>query len=92
MKPKEVAVLSGKGGTGKITVTAALAKALRGMCVICDADVDVPDLWILLKPAIKAEEPFMGGKKAFIKSPPATTAGFALPIAALMGSSSITAG
>lgn len=64
MNPLEIAVVSGKGGTGKTTVSSALAAALKGDCVLCDADVDVPDLWILLRPRILEREDFMGQEKA----------------------------
>ncbi|MGC9502312.1 ATP-binding protein [Baaleninema sp.] len=60
---KEVVVISGKGGTGKTTVTANLA-ALAENFVLADCDVDAPNLHILLKPQILEEEPFYGGKVA----------------------------
>ncbi|MDK2879102.1 MAG: hypothetical protein PWR06_1818 [Thermoanaerobacteraceae bacterium] len=49
---KEIVVLSGKGGTGKTTVTASLA-ALAKDAVLTDCDVDAADLYLLLKPEIK---------------------------------------
>lgn len=48
----EITVLSGKGGTGKTSITAALA-ALADDVVLCDSDVDAADLHLLLKPEIK---------------------------------------
>ena len=44
---REIVVISGKGGTGKTTVCAAFAH-LAENAVICDLDVDVPDLHIVL--------------------------------------------
>ena len=46
----EIVVLSGKGGAGKTSVTAALARAMsaREKIVVCDYDVDAPDLHICL--------------------------------------------
>lgn len=64
MKPTEITVLSGKGGTGKTTFTSLLATKLSGKTVLCDADVDAPDLWILLHPRKELEEPFFGGDQA----------------------------
>lgn len=64
MKPTEITVLSGKGGTGKTTFTSLLATKLTGQAVLCDADVDAPDLWILLHPQKDLEEPFFGGDQA----------------------------
>ncbi|MBD3389472.1 P-loop NTPase [Candidatus Micrarchaeota archaeon] len=45
----KIAVLSGKGGVGKSTVSASLAKVLseRGPVVTADCDVDTPNLGIL---------------------------------------------
>ncbi|OAB56334.1 (4Fe-4S)-binding protein [Leptolyngbya valderiana BDU 20041] len=57
---KEVVVISGKGGTGKTTVTANLA-ALANQFVLADCDVDAPNLHILLNPKILEEKPFYGG-------------------------------
>lgn len=64
MKPTEITVLSGKGGTGKTTFTSLLATKLAEQAVLCDADVDAPDLWILLHPKKGLEEPFFGGDQA----------------------------
>jgi len=64
-KPKELCVLSGKGGTGKTSLVGALA-ALVPDKVLVDCDVDAPDLHLLLAPEIKSREIFMGGRKAVI--------------------------
>ena len=53
----EITVLSGKGGTGKTSITAALA-ALAKDVVICDSDVDAADLHLILKPKIKEQYNF----------------------------------
>ncbi|MBU6997023.1 MAG: ATP-binding protein [Theionarchaea archaeon] len=57
---KEITVISGKGGTGKTTVTAAFA----GLCdaVLADCDVDASDLPLLLDPVIEKKESFIGSK------------------------------
>ncbi|WP_174591320.1 ATP-binding protein [Methanocella conradii] len=56
----QVAVVSGKGGTGKTTVTASLA----AMCspVIADCDVDAANLHLLLKPTVREKKPYFGHK------------------------------
>jgi MinD superfamily P-loop ATPase len=46
---KELVVLSGKGGTGKTTLTACLSQLLRNS-VLTDCDVDAPNLHILMNP------------------------------------------
>lgn len=62
---KEIVVLSGKGGTGKTTLTASLA-ALAKNAVLADCDVDAPDLYLLLKPEIRETFEFWGSQKAKI--------------------------
>jgi MinD superfamily P-loop ATPase len=47
-----VAVASGKGGTGKTTVTASLAAVWDGPVVGVDLDVEEPNLHLFLQPAI----------------------------------------
>ena len=62
---KQITVLSGKGGTGKTTVTAAFA-VLAKKAVVADCDVDAPDLHMLLHPEIIETQEFKGSKLAFI--------------------------
>jgi len=62
---KQLTVISGKGGTGKTTITAAFA-ALAQNKVMADADVDAADLHLILKPSIEKEEAFYGGRVPFL--------------------------
>lgn len=62
---KELVIISGKGGTGKTTLTAAFA-SLAGNKVLCDADVDAADLHLLMDPTIKERHDFKGGGLAVI--------------------------
>jgi len=62
---KEIVVLSGKGGTGKTTVTASLAALVKD-AVLTDCDVDAADLYLLLNPEIKETFEFLGNQKACI--------------------------
>ena len=66
----EIVVLSGKGGAGKTSVTAALARAMsaREKIVVCDYDVDAPDLHILLKPETEMRADFVSGHLAVFNS------------------------
>jgi MinD superfamily P-loop ATPase len=64
---KELIILSGKGGTGKTSLTAAFA-ALAENTVFCDADVDAADLHLILTPEIKSAMEFKGANKAVIDS------------------------
>lgn len=62
----EIVVLSGKGGAGKTSVTAALARAMSAAepIVLCDYDVDAPDLHILLQPKVVKTSDFISGHLA----------------------------
>lgn len=61
----EIAIVSGKGGTGKTTIASAFV-AISGDVVMADCDVDAPDLHILLKPDIKHTDEFISMKVAKI--------------------------
>ena len=61
-----LAVISGKGGTGKTMITAALAHLLPGSLVFADCDVDAANLELLLSPQLIRTDPFMGTKTAVI--------------------------
>lgn len=58
----EIVVISGKGGTGKTTLVAAIL-AYTNDIVIADCDVDAPDLHILLKGETLLDSPFYGLKR-----------------------------
>ena len=62
---REVIIISGKGGTGKTSLTGAFAH-LAADKVICDLDVDAPDLHLLLQPAKERQEEFYSGHEAVI--------------------------
>ena len=62
---KELVILSGKGGTGKTSITAAFA-ALSKDSVLCDADVDAADLHLLMDPHILRQTDFNSGAVAVI--------------------------
>lgn len=62
---KEIVVLSGKGGTGKTAVLASFA-ALAGKSVLCDCDVDAPNLHLLLEPEVLETHDFYGLQVAHI--------------------------
>ena len=63
---RELVIISGKGGTGKTSLTAVFA-ALAENAVLCDADVDAADLHLLLAPEVKKRNDFMGGSLAEIR-------------------------
>ncbi len=65
-KPKELVVISGKGGTGKTSLTACFT-ALAKPTVISDCDVDAADLYLVLSPQVKEKGFFSGGVEVDIK-------------------------
>jgi MinD superfamily P-loop ATPase len=62
---REIVIISGKGGTGKTSLTGAFAH-LAANKIICDLDVDAPDLHLLLRPARERKEEFHSGHEARI--------------------------
>jgi MinD superfamily P-loop ATPase len=64
---KEITIVSGKGGTGKTTVTAALASAGKKL-VLCDGDVDAADLHLVLDPQVQESHVFEGNWVASVQA------------------------
>ncbi len=62
---KQIVVFSGKGGTGKTSITASFA-ALAENALYADCDVDASNLHIILQPDIRESYTFMGPKGAEI--------------------------
>jgi MinD superfamily P-loop ATPase len=60
---KQITVISGKGGTGKTTLASSFAFLTRGKAIFADADVDAPDLHLILHPTIISEEKLYISKK-----------------------------
>lgn len=65
MEIKEILVISGKGGTGKTSISSSLVPYFNNL-IIADCDVDAPNLKILFNPTEVSEEKFFGMKKAFL--------------------------
>ena len=61
----EIAVISGKGGTGKSSISAAFA-TLNTRVVLADCDVDAANLYILFNPENEEEDVYVSGHKAVI--------------------------
>ena len=62
---KELLVISGKGGTGKTSITVSLA-ALAENAIFADCDVDAADMALILKPQEQEAEDFYSGSLASI--------------------------
>jgi len=71
---KQLTIISGKGGTGKTTLTAAFAHLATNL-VIADCDVDAADLHLILTPTMIKEELFYGGRAPSIDSERCTQCG-----------------
>ena len=76
---KELVILSGKGGTGKTSLAAAFA-TLAAPVVVADADVDAPDLHILLGPELRSRREFRAGFEARIRPEDCTSCGRCLEL------------
>lgn len=62
---KQIAFVSGKGGTGKSTLVSSLSIIAKDK-MIADCDVDAPDLHLLLCGMTVKQEDFYGAKEAVI--------------------------
>ena len=68
---KQLVILSGKGGTGKTSVTAAFAHLVAEgddpfRAILVDADVDASNLELVLSPTVLESHEFTGGGVAVI--------------------------
>ena len=72
---KEVVVISGKGGTGKTSITAAFSVLAGEKAIIADCDVDAADMHLMLdaKPLMKFD--FLSGEEAVIDQRLCTSCG-----------------
>ncbi len=70
----EIAVISGKGGTGKSSVSAAFASLQKNM-VLADCDVDAANLHILFNPVVEESTEFVGSQYAVIDYDKCTNCG-----------------
>jgi len=64
---KEIVVISGKGGTGKTSITASFAVLGGSDVIVADCDVDAADMHLLLKPDFEFSEEFYSGEIAYIE-------------------------
>jgi len=62
---KEIAIISGKGGTGKTSISAAFSRFANSVVMI-DADVDAANQHIILRPENFSENEYTGGEYAKI--------------------------
>jgi len=72
-----IAVISGKGGTGKSSISAAFA-TLSEEVVLADCDVDAANLYLLFNPTHEEDEVYVSGQKAVIDYKICTNCGICL--------------
>ncbi len=79
---KELVILSGKGGTGKTSLTASFATlaARDSKALLCDADVDAADLHLIMAPTIRETHDFVSGNEAIINTDLCTACGRCLEV------------
>jgi MinD superfamily P-loop ATPase len=70
----EIAILSGKGGTGKTSISAAFATIEKNN-VVADCDVDAANLYLILQPKNEIEEVYVSGHRAQIDYGKCTSCG-----------------
>lgn len=71
---RELVIISGKGGTGKTSLTAAFA-SMASNYVLCDSDVDAADLHLLMAPQPYSTNDFIGGSIGVIRKDDCTGCG-----------------
>ena len=76
---KQLAIVSGKGGTGKTTIAAAFASLAKNK-VMVDCDVDAADLHLLLKPKVLFQEKYFGGRSPHVDLEKCTQCGLCTEI------------
>ena len=74
---REIVIISGKGGTGKTSLTASFA-VLAVRSIVADCDVDASDLHLLLRPWVRECNEFMSGHQAVIRQDACTRCGVCL--------------
>lgn len=70
----EITIISGKGGTGKTSLSAAFATLEKNL-VVADCDVEASNLYLILQPENSTEEIFVSGYRAKIDDDTCTNCG-----------------
>lgn len=73
----EIVILSGKGGTGKTSLSAAFA-TLNNQTIVADCDVDAANLYLILNPVNYFERNFTTGYTAVIEYTTCTNCGLCI--------------
>ncbi len=71
---RQITIVSGKGGTGKTSITSAFASIAQNK-ILVDCDVDAADLFLTTQPTILESHEYEGGKIAVIDPEVCTNCG-----------------
>jgi len=71
---KQIVIVSGKGGTGKTSITSAFASIAQNK-ILVDCDVDAADLFLITQPTILESHEYEGGKIAVLDPEVCTNCG-----------------
>ena len=72
---KEIVIISGKGGTGKTSLSASFAYLEGQNALVCDCDVDAANMHLLLGADFSKREDFFSGEVALIDEEICTNCG-----------------
>ncbi|MDA3905057.1 MAG: 4Fe-4S binding protein [Bacteroidales bacterium] len=76
---QQIAIVSGKGGTGKTSIISAFASIARNK-ILVDCDVDAADLFLITKPTILESHEYEGGKIAILDAEICTNCGICMDL------------
>ncbi len=77
---KEIVVISGKGGTGKTSLTASFAMMGATDVVLADCDVDAADMHLLMQPDLDSSADFYSGEVAYIEQANCISCGICMDV------------
>jgi MinD superfamily P-loop ATPase len=77
---KEIVIISGKGGTGKTSITSSLTMLGGKDLIAVDCDVDAPDMHLLLQPDHAEPNDFYSGELAVIDYDKCTNCGICMQV------------
>ncbi len=72
---KEIVIISGKGGTGKTSITASFSWFAKENAILADCDVDAADMHLVTSPEKMKEEKFYSGELASLNQEKCTRCG-----------------
>jgi MinD superfamily P-loop ATPase len=77
---KEIVIISGKGGTGKTSITSSLTMLGGNDLIAADCDVDAPDMHLLLQPDHAESHDFYSGELAVLDNDKCSSCGICMQV------------